>query len=116
MVAMAIRMQPHSQKNPIGRSSRKLLASWRMFAFAPAPPRRDPASRGWWARHPSAPPPSLGHSHRGTKPGAASTRATELLLTFAEQINREIADEAILAELPELRDLASSALRQLSER
>jgi hypothetical protein len=42
--------------------------------------------------------------------------ATELLLTLAEQVDCEIADEAILAELYELRDRADSALRQLSER
>jgi hypothetical protein len=42
--------------------------------------------------------------------------ATELLLTLAEQVDGEIADEAILAELHELRDRAYSALRQLSER
>lgn len=42
--------------------------------------------------------------------------ATELLLSIAEQVNGEIVDEAILAELHELRDRADSALRQLSER
>jgi hypothetical protein len=42
--------------------------------------------------------------------------ATELLLTLAEQVDGEIADEAILAELHELRDRAHSALRSLSER
>jgi hypothetical protein len=42
--------------------------------------------------------------------------ATELLLTLAEQVDGEIADEAILAELHELRDRAYSALRQLTER
>jgi hypothetical protein len=36
--------------------------------------------------------------------------ATEFLLTLAEQISGEIADEAILAELYELRDRAYSAL------
>ena len=42
--------------------------------------------------------------------------ATELLLTLAEQVNGEIADEAILAELYELRDRATDALRHVSER
>jgi len=42
--------------------------------------------------------------------------ATELLLTLAEQVDGEIADEAILAELHELRDRAHSALRTFSER
>ncbi|HEY4347456.1 MAG TPA: hypothetical protein VGM80_07690 [Gaiellaceae bacterium] len=42
--------------------------------------------------------------------------ATELLLTLAEQIDGEIADEAILAELYELRDRAHSALLTVSER
>jgi len=42
--------------------------------------------------------------------------ATDLLLTLAEQVDGEIADEAILAELYELRDRAYSALRRLSER
>jgi hypothetical protein len=42
--------------------------------------------------------------------------ATELLLTLAEQIDGEIADEAIVAELYELRDRAYSALRAVSER
>jgi hypothetical protein len=42
--------------------------------------------------------------------------ATELLLTLAEEVDGEIADEAILAELHELRDRAESALRELSER
>jgi hypothetical protein len=39
---------------------------------------------------------------------------TDLLLSIAEQVDGEIADEAILAELNELRDRAHSAL--LSER
>jgi hypothetical protein len=42
--------------------------------------------------------------------------ATELLLTLAEQVDGEIADEAILAELHELRDRAYSALESRSER
>ena len=42
--------------------------------------------------------------------------ATELLLSLAEQVDGEIADEAILAELYELRDRASSALRSFNER
>jgi hypothetical protein len=42
--------------------------------------------------------------------------ATELLLTLAEQIDGEIADEAILAELYELRDRPYSALLTVSER
>jgi hypothetical protein len=42
--------------------------------------------------------------------------ATELLLTLAEQVNGEIADEAILAELHELRERAYSALQTRSER
>jgi hypothetical protein len=43
--------------------------------------------------------------------------ATEVLLSLAEQVDGEIADEAILAELYELRDRAHSALRRsLSER
>jgi hypothetical protein len=41
--------------------------------------------------------------------------ATELLLKLAEQVDGEIADEAILAELNELRDRAYSALGSLSE-
>lgn len=41
--------------------------------------------------------------------------ATELLLTLAEQVNGEIADEAILAELYELRDRARSALVRLGD-
>jgi hypothetical protein len=42
--------------------------------------------------------------------------ATELLLSLAEQIDGEIVDEAILAELYELRERANAALRSLSER
>jgi hypothetical protein len=42
--------------------------------------------------------------------------ATEVLLAVAERVNGEIADEAILAELYELRERAHDALRQLSER
>jgi hypothetical protein len=42
--------------------------------------------------------------------------ATELLLTLAEQVDGEIADEAILVELHELRDRAYAALPQLSGR
>jgi hypothetical protein len=42
--------------------------------------------------------------------------ATELLLTLAEEVDGEIADEAILAELYELRERAHSALRSRSER
>jgi hypothetical protein len=150
MVAMTISKQPHSQKNPTGRSSRKLLASWRMFAFV---------SRATQAR--SGVLGLLGASSIGTSPQASDTLtlerfspgspvrlsgnrselrrkgvgqasvddrppdylalirlvgATELLLTLAEQVNGEIADEAILAELYELRDRACSALRSLSER
>jgi hypothetical protein len=41
--------------------------------------------------------------------------ATELLLTLAEQVDGEIADEAILSELYELRDRAHAALELLSE-
>jgi hypothetical protein len=41
---------------------------------------------------------------------------TELLLKIAEEIDGEIADEAILAELHELRDRTDSALRRFSER
>jgi hypothetical protein len=36
--------------------------------------------------------------------------ATDLLLTLAEQVDGEIADEATLAELYELRERAQSAL------
>jgi hypothetical protein len=41
--------------------------------------------------------------------------ATELLLGVAERINGDIVDEAILAELHELRDRAELALRHLAE-
>lgn len=41
--------------------------------------------------------------------------ATEILLTIAQQVDGEIADEAILAELHELLDRAETALRRLSE-
>ena len=41
--------------------------------------------------------------------------ATEVLLAIAERVDGEIVDEAILAELHELRDRAVSALRRLSE-
>ena len=43
------------------------------------------------------------------------TAVTELLLTIAERVNGDIVDEAILAELHELRDRAYSALGRLSE-
>jgi hypothetical protein len=43
------------------------------------------------------------------------TAATELLLTIAERVDGDIVDEAILAELHELRDRAYSALGRLSE-
>jgi hypothetical protein len=39
--------------------------------------------------------------------------ATEVLLAVADRLNGEIADEAILAELYELRDRAHSALARL---
>lgn len=42
--------------------------------------------------------------------------ATEVLLSIAERVDGEIADEAVLADLYELRDRAYSALRDLSER
>ena len=42
--------------------------------------------------------------------------AVELLLSVAERIDGEIADEAILADLYELRDRAYAALSQLTER
>ncbi|MFL5959859.1 MAG: hypothetical protein ACJ75G_06310 [Gaiellaceae bacterium] len=41
--------------------------------------------------------------------------ASEVLLAIAERVDGEIVDEAILAELYELRDRAVSALRRLSE-
>ena len=41
--------------------------------------------------------------------------ATEILLTIAEKVDGEIVDEAIFAELHELRDRAETALRRLSE-
>jgi hypothetical protein len=41
--------------------------------------------------------------------------ATEVLLTIAERVDGDIVDEAILAELHELRDRAHSALRRVSE-
>jgi hypothetical protein len=41
---------------------------------------------------------------------------TELLLSVAERVDGEIADEAILADLYELRDRAHSALRRVNER
>jgi hypothetical protein len=41
--------------------------------------------------------------------------ATQVLLTIAERIDADFLDEAILAELHELRDRAESALRCLSE-
>ncbi len=40
---------------------------------------------------------------------------TDILIEVAERINGDIADEAILAELHELRDRAHAALRRLSE-
>jgi hypothetical protein len=42
--------------------------------------------------------------------------ATEILLAVAERIDGEIVDEALLADLYELRDRAHDALRHLSER
>lgn len=42
--------------------------------------------------------------------------AVELLLSIAERINGEIADEAILADLYELRERAYAAMLRLSER
>jgi hypothetical protein len=55
---------------------------------------------------------------------AASERAdlvrllavTEVLLDVAERIDNELVDEALLADLHELRDRAESALRRVSER
>ena len=41
--------------------------------------------------------------------------AVGVLVPIAERVDGEIVDEAILAELYELRDRAQSALRQLSE-
>jgi hypothetical protein len=40
----------------------------------------------------------------------------EVLLPVAERVDGEVVDEAILAELYELRDRAYSALRSLSQR
>jgi hypothetical protein len=42
--------------------------------------------------------------------------ATEVLLSVAERVDGEIADEAVIANLYELRDRAHSALRRLGER
>jgi hypothetical protein len=39
----------------------------------------------------------------------------EVLIPIAERVDGEIADEAILAELYELRERAQSAVRHLSE-
>lgn len=41
--------------------------------------------------------------------------AAELLLSIAERVDGDLVDEAILAELHELRDRAHSALTGLSE-
>ena len=41
--------------------------------------------------------------------------AIELLLSVAERVDGEIADETILADLYELRERAYSALRSLTE-
>jgi hypothetical protein len=54
------------------------------------------------------------HSDRGELVRLAA--ATELLLSVAERVDGEIADEAILADLYELRERAYSALRDLSKR
>jgi hypothetical protein len=42
--------------------------------------------------------------------------ATEVLLSVAERVDGELVDEALLADLYELRDRAHTALRRLSER
>src|SRR6059036_1569121 len=42
--------------------------------------------------------------------------ATEVLLSVAERVDGEFADETILADLHELRDRAYTALLQLTER
>ena len=42
--------------------------------------------------------------------------ATELLLSVAERVDGEIADETILADLYELRERTHSALHRLSQR
>jgi hypothetical protein len=42
--------------------------------------------------------------------------AVELLLSVAERIDGEIADEAVLADLYELRERAYAAMLRLSER
>jgi hypothetical protein len=41
--------------------------------------------------------------------------AAEVLLTIAERVNGELVDEALLADLHELRDRAEAALQRLSE-
>jgi hypothetical protein len=53
------------------------------------------------------------HPNRGELIRIAA--ATEVLLTIAERVDGEIADEAILAELHGLCDRAYSALGRLSE-
>ncbi len=52
-------------------------------------------------------------SSRGDLIRLAAT--TEVLLALAERVDGEIADEAIVAELHELRDRAQSAIRSFSE-
>jgi hypothetical protein len=42
--------------------------------------------------------------------------ATHVLLAVAERIDGDLVDEALLADLHELRDRAESALRRVSER
>ena len=56
----------------------------------------------------SGDPPELGELIR-------LAAVVEVLLPIAERVDGEIVDEAILAELYELRERAQSALRQLSE-
>lgn len=41
---------------------------------------------------------------------------TEVLLSTAERVDGDIVDEALLADLHELRDRAEAALRRVSER
>ena len=57
-----------------------------------------------------------GEEHERGEASPGWSGATELLLSVAERVDGEIADEAILADLYELRERAYSALLSLDKR
>ncbi len=92
----------------LSRNSRFLFSRIR----SPDWEERSPPTRSGSSKSQSV---SLNISENARPPGDRELAAQHLLIGVAERIDGEIADEAIIAELHELRDRAHAALGQFSE-